>query len=124
MAKWTINNYNARIDKTNTVMRTGKNGILYEYVLPYGGNPMKYYKDAIDVKSHKSATTKYDNGRRPGDYQPIGDKRYFTFYQIHKMLSVGDWNQYIEDLLRRHDEIMLKRWEDAVVRGVVNELQQ
>ena len=80
-----ISLYNARIDNTKTVTRLGRNGILYEYVLPYGGNPVHYYEDAIDVKSHKSATTKYDNGKRPGEYQPIGDKRYFTFYQLKKM---------------------------------------
>ena len=79
-----INIYNAKIDNTKGVLRQGKNGILYEYVLPYGSNPMRYYEEAIDVKSHKSAVTKYKNGKRPGMYQPIGDKRYFTFYQLKK----------------------------------------
>lgn len=124
MARYNINDYNVKIDKTNTVIRTGKNGVIYEYILPYGGNPNRYYEDAIDVKSHKKMDTRYNNGYRPGQYQPVGDKRYFTFYQVNKMMNMGDWNQYIEDLLRRHDEAMLKRWEDAVVRGVVNELQQ
>lgn len=89
MAKWTINDYNARIDRTNTVMHLGKNSVLYEYVLPYGGNPLHYYEDAIDVKSHKSMSTKYNNGKRPGEYQPVGDKRYFTFYQLKKHRGVG-----------------------------------
>jgi len=118
-----ISLYNARIDNTKTVTRLGRNGILYEYVLPYGGNPVHYYEDAIDVKSHKSATTKYDNGKRPGEYQPIGDKRYFTYYQINKMLTRGDWEQFVEDLIRRQDEIMLKKWEDAVIMGVLDELE-
>ncbi len=103
MARWTINDYNAKIDKTKTVMRLGKNGILYEYILPYGNNfwgveadPMHYYSDAIDVKSHKSATTKYDNGKRAGDYQPIGNKEHFTFYQLKEMQKRGESEQYIE----------------------------
>lgn len=99
MAKWTINNYNARIDKTNSVMRLGKNGILYEYILPYGGDPMYYYQDAIDVKSHKSADTRYNNGKRPGEYQPIGDKRYFTFYQLKQMRNRGEEEQYIKQIV-------------------------
>ena len=120
MARYDINIYNAKIDRTNTVMRTGKNGILYEYILPYGGNPNHYYEDAIDVKSHKSINTRYDNGKRPGEYQPVGDKRYFTFYQLKKMLNMDAWNNFIEDLIRRQDEIELKKWEDAVLRGVFN----
>lgn len=122
MAKYNINTYNAKIDRTNTVMRMGKNGILYEYILPYGANPNHYYEEAIDVKSHKSMSTRYDNGYRPGAYQPVGDKRYFTFYQIHKMLGRGDWEQYVIDLQRRNDEAMLKKFEDAIVRGVLDEL--
>jgi hypothetical protein len=76
MAKRDINAYNVQIDRTKTVMRLGRNGILYEYILPTYGNPLEYYNDAIDVKSHNKIT---------GRYQPIGDKRYFNFYQLHKM---------------------------------------
>lgn len=84
MAKWTINDYNARIDRTLSVRRLGRNGILYEYELPYGANPMNYYEEAVNVKSIKQST-KYKNGKRPGMYQPIGDKRYFNYYQLKKM---------------------------------------
>ncbi len=76
------NNWNAKIDKTKTVIRLGRNHVLYEYILPLAGDPFHYYEDAIDVRSHKSATTKYNNGKKPGQYQPIGDKSYFTFYQL------------------------------------------
>lgn len=78
-----INSWNAKIDKSLTVVRLGKNGVLYEYLLPYGANPTRYYEDAIDVKSRKRSE-KYNNGKRPGMYQPIGDKRYFNFYWIKK----------------------------------------
>lgn len=98
MAKWTINDYNARIDRTNTVMHLGKNGVLYEYILPYGGNPLHYYEDAIDVKSHKSMSTKYNNGKRPGEYQPVGDKRYFTFYQLKQIRNRGD-DDYLKEIM-------------------------
>ena len=33
MAKWTINSWNAKIDRTLTVRRLGRQGILYEYEL-------------------------------------------------------------------------------------------
>ena len=84
-----ISAWNAKIDNTLTVMRWGRQGILYEYILPYGANPMKYYEEAIDVKSRKSGrsrpTTKNGKIYRPGVYQPVGDKRYFNFYQMRKM---------------------------------------
>lgn len=76
MAKYNINTYNAKIDRTKTVMRLGRNGILYEYILPTYGNPFEYYNDAIDVKSHNKKT---------GRYQPIGDKSHFNFYQLRKL---------------------------------------
>lgn len=84
MAKWTINNWNAKIDRTLTVRRLGRQGILYEYELPYGADPMNYYEEAVNVKSIKRST-QYDNGKRPGQYQPVGAKKYFTYYQIQKM---------------------------------------
>lgn len=73
MARHNINSYNAKIDRTKTVLRLGRNGILYEYLLPLYGNPFEYYNDAIDVKSHNKKT---------GRYQPIGDKSHFNFYQL------------------------------------------
>lgn len=79
-----ISAWNAKVDRTLTVRRFGRQGILYEYELPYGANPMNYYEDAINVKSVKHST-KYKNGKRPGQYQPIGDKRYFNYYQLNKM---------------------------------------
>ena len=84
MAKWTINNWNAQVDRTLTVRRLGRQGILYEYELPYGANPMHYYEEAINVKSIKRSI-KYNNGKRPGQYQPTGAKRYFTYYQLKKL---------------------------------------
>lgn len=84
MAKWTINAWNAKIDRTLSVRRLGANGILYEYELPYGANPLNYYEEAANVKSIKRST-EYPNGKRPGQYQPVGDKKYFTYYQLRKM---------------------------------------
>lgn len=76
MARYNINTYNTKIDRTKTVMRLGRNGILYEYILPTYGDPFEYYNDAIDVKSHNKKT---------GRYQPVGDKSYFNFYQLRKL---------------------------------------
>ena len=44
MAKWTINNWNAKIDRALTVRRLGRQGILYEYELPYGADSNHYYE--------------------------------------------------------------------------------
>lgn len=84
------NSWNAKIDRTNTVLRMGRNGILYEYLIPISANPYEYYNTAIDVRSHKSATTKYDNGKKPGQYQPVGSKLYFNYYQLRK-IKEGKW---------------------------------
>lgn len=86
MARWTINDWNAKIDRTLTVRRLGRQGILYEYELPYGADPNHYYEDAINVKSIKRSE-QYQNGKRIGQYQPIGDKRYFNYYQLKKMTN-------------------------------------
>ena len=87
-----INSWNAKIDRSLTVKRLGKNGILYEYELPYGANATHYYEDALNVKSIKRSE-KYNNGKRPGMYQPVGDKRYFNYYQIKKMTkeALAEW---------------------------------
>lgn len=82
MAKWTINDYNIQIDKTLTRQYTGKNGVMYEYILPYGANPNNFITEAVDVKSRKKKDVKYNNGKRPGTYQPVGDKSQFIYYKL------------------------------------------
>ena len=86
MARWTINDWNAKIDRTLTIRRLGRQGILYEYELPYGADPNHYYEDAINVKSIKRSE-QYKNGYRIGQYQPIGDKRYFNYFKLKKMTN-------------------------------------
>jgi hypothetical protein len=85
MSNWTINVYNRRIDNSKTVHFLGQNGIHYEYIMPIFGDPKKFHTEALDVKSRKSPTTKYKNGKKPGQYQPVGDKRFFNYYQMGKM---------------------------------------
>lgn len=77
-----ISAWNAKVDIV--LQRTGLNGIHYEYVMPkdYSG---PWYENALTVRSKKSAKSKYKNGKKPGQYQPIGDKSYFTFYQLKKL---------------------------------------
>lgn len=84
--KGNISAWNAKIDRTNTVIRLGRNGVIYEYLIPLGASPFHYYEDAIDVRSHKKAGTKYNNGKKPGQYQPVGDKTKFFFYKAKKGL--------------------------------------
>ena len=91
-----FNIYNQRIDKTKTVQRVGKNGIHYEYVMPILSNPMNWQVEAMDVKSKKSSKTKYKNGKKPGQYQPIGDKTYFNFYQLKKVRERGGMDDYLD----------------------------
>ena len=89
------NNWNAKIDRTKTVIRLGRNRVLYEYILPFKANAFEYYNEAVDVRSHKSATTKYNNGKKPGQYQPVGDKSYFNFYQLKKMKKENYQNKLL-----------------------------
>lgn len=107
MAKWTINTWNATIDRSLTVRRLGKQGILYEYELPYGADPMHYYEEAINVKSIKRSE-QYQNGKRPGQYQPIGDKRHFTYYQIRKMTKEQRETFELEQFIAQELKRMLK----------------
>lgn len=93
--KWTINNWNAKIDRSLTVTRLGRNGILYEYILPYGADPMHYYEEAIDVKSRKRSEN-YNNGYRLGMYQPVGDKKYFNYYKLKTMTPKQKEDYYLE----------------------------
>ena len=107
MARWTINDWNAKIDRTLTVRRLGRQGILYEYELPYGADPNHYYEDAINVKSIKRSE-QYQNGKRIGQYQPIGDKRYFNYYQLKKMTNndLIDF-QLAESMTKKISEVFL-----------------
>ena len=100
MARWTINDWNAKIDRTLTVRRLGRQGILYEYELPYGADTNHYYEDAINVKSIKNSEN-YNNGKRIGQYQPIGDKRYFNYYQLKKMTKEDKQIFIIQNEIRR-----------------------
>lgn len=105
MAKWTINSWNAKIDRTNTVRRLGRQGILYEYLLPYGADPMHYYENALDVRSIKRSENYY-NGKRPGQYQPVGDKRYFNYYQMNKMTEQQRYEWAMEAYRRIYEELI------------------
>ncbi len=98
-----ISLYNARIDRTLTVRRLGRQGILYEYELPYGADPIHYYEEAVNVKSIKRST-QYNNGKRPGQYQPIGDRRYFNYYQLQKMSSKDRYNFFLEKYFKKKIE--------------------
>lgn len=84
------NSWNAKLDRTKTVIRMGRNGVIYEYLIPLNGNPYYYYEDAVDVRSHKKEGTKYNNGKKPGQYQPVGSKMHFTYYQLRKIRE-GKW---------------------------------
>ena len=126
MERWTINDWNTKIDRSLTVTRLGRQGILYKYELPYGDNTMKYYEEAINVKSIKGnntrPTTKKDKKGyvyRTGMYQPIGDKRYFTYYQIKKM-GQKDWLEWLKVVERRKQEYIAKRIKEAIFKEFGN----
>ena len=105
-----IEMYNLTLDMTNPVKYLGRNGIHYEYILPFGANRERFQEEAEMVRSVKSATTKYENGKRPGQYQPLGDdaKYYFTFYQLKERRKAGRDQNYIEMI----KEIIRKFYEE------------
>lgn len=119
MAGW-ISVYNRRVDNSKTVHTIGKNGIHYEYIMPIFGERDKYLDQAIDVKSRKSPTSKYKNGKKPGSYQPVGDKRYFNFYQIQKMKSKGEWELFLEDALRRKQFMLAQQLKQRILEELDN----
>jgi len=97
--------YNMIVDRTMDI--AGDNNILYRYYLPYGANPQKYYEDAIYVQSIKSgpdrpSTSKQNPGYhyKNGQIQPIGDRRYFTYYQLNNMTPEELWDFFIELYLK------------------------
>ena len=121
-----IQMHNLTIDKSLTVKRLGRNGILYEYRLPYGANPMNYYKEAVEVRSIKGNNTNPTTKKgkegyiyRTGMYQPIGDKRYFTYYQIKKM-GPKDWLKWLEVVERRKQMYIAKRIREIVFKEFGN----
>lgn len=118
MAKWTINDWNTKIDRTLTVRRLGRQGILYEYELPYGANPMNYYREAVNVKSIKRSEN-YSNGKRPGQYQPLGDKRYFNYYQLNQMRKDGREEKYIEWISEMLNRFYLQKFEEGIIKQVI-----
>lgn len=109
MARFNINTWNAQIDRTLTVRRLGRQGVLYEYELPYGADVNHYYEEAVNVKSIKRSE-RYNNGYRIGQYQPVGDKRYFTYYQLKKMKSRNSQEAYLKMV-------------DEMVEAIYKELQ-
>ena len=118
MARWTINDWNAKVDRTLTVRRLGRQGILYEYELPYGADPNHYYEEAINVKSIKQSG-EYPNGKRPGQYQPVGDKRYFNYYQLKKLNS-EQYTNWMLELQKKEDEKIIKAVGEAIEKVIEN----
>ena len=89
MAKaYNLAEYNRSLKEGIRVPYIGENGVEYEYILHYGKTSDRPWEDAIDVQSRKRIT-KYENGKRAGQFQPVGDKRYFTFYERKKFNGVG-----------------------------------
>lgn len=108
-----IEMYNLSVDRTNTIRRLGRNGILYEYEMPYGADIRYFYEEALNVKSIKGNNTNPSTSKKrkghiypPGSYQPIGDKRYFTYYQLKKMTRKDKENWmmelYIKELIKEY----------------------
>ena len=80
--------WNAKVKNASWYKYIGRQGIHYEYLLPQGANEGKFYEEAIDVRSKKGNNRRRStNGKlyRPGSYQPIGDKKYFNFYQLKQI---------------------------------------
>lgn len=120
MAKWTINTWNAQIDRSKTKRILGKQGILYEFEF-YKGTDLSgnWWEEAANVKSVKRPT-KYQNGKRPGQYQPIGDKRFFTYYQIKKM-TPEQRQTWAEALANKGEQDTLEAIDAAIEKVMFDE---
>ena len=95
MAKtYNLAEYNRSLKEGKRYYYIGKNGVEYEYILHYGTDSDRPWEDAIDVQSRKRIT-KYENGKRPGQFQPIGNKKFFTFYGRKKLLMSKKGKLYI-----------------------------
>lgn len=94
--------WNARVKNASWYKYTGKQGIHYEYLLPQGANEDKFYEEAIDIRSKKGNNRRRStNGTlyRPGAYQPVGDKRFFTYYRMRKMkMNEEEYLSYLQEL--------------------------
>ena len=79
----------------------GKNGIMYEYILHYGASLSKFYEEAVDVRSIKwgrsRPSTKNSKFYRRGTYQPIGSKKFFTFYSLKHDIEAPTVDEVIID---------------------------
>ena len=91
-----LSNEDIDYDDTFSKIWMGENGIQYEYVIPLAAykavGPENAYKVALDVKSHKGdnkrpSRSKETPGKiyRRGQYQPIGNKSVFTFYEYKQI---------------------------------------
>lgn len=115
-----VNLSRVKLDNPHLYRVLGRQGILYEYVVPYGKSVKEYYKNAIDVRSIKRSE-KYDNGKRIGQYQPIGDKRYFTFYQLKQMRRDGRDEEYMQQIIDMLARFYMQSMEQAIVDEVLND---
>lgn len=104
-----VNDWGVRLDDTTTKQIIGKNGIHYEYVIPIKASSNRYYNNAVDVRSRKRFTSDWPNGKKPGQYQPIGDKSYFNFYQLKKAKQENSDQKLLEKYIRA---IILKLLQD------------
>lgn len=124
MAKKKLSNieiWNARVRDASWYRHVGRQGIHYEFLLPRGSDSHKFYEEAIDVRSKKGNNNRRSsNGNlyRPGSYQPIGDKRYFIYYQKNKMRQ-GDYEKWLLVLQRREDEKYIR-----IVQNALNQVMQ
>lgn len=80
------------MDNTYSHPVWGGNGIHYLYFIPKDKDTSRFYEDAIHVQSIKGnnkrpSTAKGKEGivYKPGQYQPIGSRKYFTYYKLRKM---------------------------------------
>lgn len=117
MAKQILSIWNDTSRNGNWYGFLGKQGIYYEYLLPYGANPNYYYQKAIDVRSRKGSnnrpSTKDGVRRQPGAYQPVGDKRHFTFYRLRKMqMNKKQYQRYLAQIWAQEKFERFKKYLD------------
>jgi hypothetical protein len=87
---------------------------MYRFFVYKYNDTGQYWKEADHVQSIKSgdpdrpSRSKTVKGKvfKRGQYQPIGDRRYFTYYQMKKMDNKAQWESFLAKVIERKQ----KQW--------------
>jgi hypothetical protein len=101
----------------------GANHIHYLFYVPVISDTGEYWNDAVHVQSIKGhnkypSRSKESPGKiyKPGQFQPVGDRRYFTYYQRTKMTERGDWDDFLEKAIESKQANWVAKIEEIILQ--------